>query len=177
LVLFCVVPLTAAQGLADVARKSGAKPGARVYTNADLPAVEPASAAPVQAAAEAEADDAADEKEASRDGDMDSGAAESPAPLIEAPVKAREKRSEAYWRARAQDLRERMARATADVSGMAARLDALDAAAASPAVEQERKLAAAALAKGLANLDYLRDEETRLEARARLENVPISWIR
>ena len=164
-----------AQNLADVARRSGgkaARPPARVFTNADLPPVEEVpAAAVVPVAVEPVGSEPAAET-----------VTESAAPEVEAgspteAIKPREKRPEEYWRARGRDLRDRLARATEDVSNTSSRLDALESGPASPTAEQERKVVAAALAKRLADLGYLQDEQNRLEARARAENIPVAWVR
>ncbi len=166
-----------AQSLADVARRESARRGpkgaGRVYTNADLQPTDPAPppAAPVAPAASAAAGTTAD---IAADKSQDMPAATGPA---EPPVKAREKRDEQYWRARAKDLHDRVAKANADVTATRSRLDALDAAPPSPSVIQERAVTAAALTRLQNDAQAMVDELGRFNALAAANKISADWIR
>jgi len=175
-----VASAAGAQTLADVARRAridSMASGSRTFTNADLPDVDPlVPAFALDPIGEGEVQpDSGPAAVGAAETALEVTAEDTP-PLLEAPVKAREKRPESYWRARASDVRERLARATANVNSVAGRLDVLERGPVSQVTEQERKLAAEALAKHLANLGYIRVELDRLEDRARAEGVPLSWI-
>ena len=94
-----------------------------------------------------------------------------------APIKAREKRPEQYWRTRARDLQTRLDRVVADAAVLASRLQALAAGPETPAVLQERTVTASALNRRRGDETALRAEIAAFEARAASENVPADWIR
>jgi hypothetical protein len=178
--LVCVdVTAAAAQSLGDVARREQERrrqtPLARVYTNADLLPVDPA-ATPIPAVPPPAGSDAGAASPA-----PDSAAGPDPAPLdsaqpaTEPAVKPREHRDERYWRTRAQDLRARLAKATAEVERAEAALEALEAGTSSPATSRERQVVGAAVARLRADAQARLDDVRRLEARAQVEQVPAEW--
>lgn len=169
-------PLLRAQSLADVARREkerrAAQEKARTYTNTDLP---PADTAPPPVAPPAIPSSASGTAPAGpRD---DATTAETNAAASEQPAKAREKRDESYWRARAKALHDRITKANADVAATRSRLDSLDAAPPSPENTQEHAVTAATLKRLQDNAQALLDELGRFSALTSTLKIPADWIR
>jgi hypothetical protein len=179
LVLALAPQAAGAQSLADVARleaqrRKQVKSG-RVITNADLGPADsaPAQAPPTASPAAAPAEATAVPPEA-KGGDGTAGEPDAVAP---APAKPREKRDEQYWRNRARDLRERLAKVEADVAGAESRVSDIDAQPGPAGAAAERQVMAAALARLQAEAQARREELDRFEAFARASNVPAEWTR
>ncbi len=164
-----------AQSLADVARREKARRAAqekgRTYTDTDLP---PVDAAPPPVAPPSTPSPAPGTTPASP---RDEVASTTNAAASEQPAKAREKRDEPYWRARAKALHDRIAKANADVAATRSRLDALDAAPPSPANAQERAVTAATIKRLQDNAQSLLDELGRFNALTTTLKIPADWIR
>lgn len=175
----CVAP-AAAQSLGDLARQEEARrtqvaPG-KQYGNADLLPVAPPS---VQSAASPVVSPA-DVPETDDPGGARGDAAAAPdaesAESAEPPVKAREKRDEAYWRGRAAELREAVGRIRGDLEAAEARLTAFDQAESSPSLTRERQVTANALGDLQRNLQFMLAEIAGFEKRAKANNIPPEWI-
>ena len=181
LILTCNTNVVSAQSLGDVARREAERrtqvTSGRVYTNADLVAIDspPAPLAPeagAPATATATASDDSDEGVPAPV--TEEAAADEAAPTI---VEAREKRDEQYWRARARDLRGRLARTNTDMVGTEARLGDIDAGPQTPARAREREVIAKALARLQSEVRFRLEDLTGFEALARANNVPADWTR
>ena len=174
-----------AQSLGDVARreaerrKDAARTPARTYTNDDLAAVEP-SAASVQPAQPAPA------PLASEPGDAPAEAISKPTVVEEDPVThtvnvrttepAREKRDEPYWRARAKDVRDRLAKSSADLEAAQSSLSALDSGPKTPAAARERAIVAATVQRLQSDVRSRQVEVTKMQMHAEMKKVPADWI-
>lgn len=179
LVLTLAAQVVSAQSLADVARREEERrkqvKSGRVLTNADLGPVDSAppqtprtpssTAAPAEDTATPAGASGPDEKAGAPDAESAT------------PGKPREKRDEQYWRNRARDLRERLAKANSDVVGAESRLTEMDATPASPQAARERDVMAAALAKLQAEAQARLAELTRFEAFAQAQKIPPDWTR
>jgi Arc/MetJ-type ribon-helix-helix transcriptional regulator len=177
-VTLCAAGETAAQSLADIARKEAerrqqAKNG-RLYTNTDLVPVDPAQAP--DAPPPAEAPTGPGEQALPAPEGADAAAAPPPDPdgLV---AKMREKRGEDYWRNRAQVLRTALAKTEANAAQSEIRLKELDASEQTPAVLREREITAKAAAQFQSEARARRDEIARFEAFAKSQKVPPEWIR
>jgi hypothetical protein len=165
------------QSLGDVARRESERrreaataPG-RVYTNGDLAAIDPlrepagdAAAAPVPAQEAAGAAVTAND-----------GATADPQAADKTTGVPRERRDEGYWRARARDVRERLAKASADLEATRSSLSALDSAK-TPAAARERIVVAASLRRLESDVRSRQLEEVKLRTQAELNHVPATWI-
>lgn len=172
---------TFAQSLGEVARREAERrkqPAAsRVYTNDDLPTIDPPTPVPPPPVpAVAGAPPAATVSSTSGEADAAAGGATADAPA-KAPPKAREKRDEAYWRARATDVRARLERATRDLEGTQARLTAMDSGPQTPATARERAIVAEAVGRLQSDVRFLTDEVSQLNAHASTQKIPAEWIR
>jgi hypothetical protein len=184
-ILMGFVCTTHAQSLGDVARReaerrkdAGKAPG-RTYTNGDLTAVE-RSAAPVQPAQPDPAPPALEPA------DAPAAANSGPTVMEEDPVThtvnirttapAREKRDEPYWRARAKDVRERLAKASADLDAAQSSLSALDSGPKTPATARERAIVAAAVQRLQSDVRYRQLDVTKMQMHAEMKKVPADWI-
>lgn len=172
-----------AQSLGDVARreaerrKQGAGTVARVYTNEDLSAVDVptsiqplAESAPVPAAADAAT-------RAAKNGRT--VVEEDPATEtvnIRTTTPAREKRSEAYWRVSAKELRERLVKASSDLEAAQSGLAALDAGPQTPATTRERAIVASTVQRLQTDVYYRQQDLTRLKMQAEFNKIPAEWI-
>lgn len=168
-----------AQSLADIARREAERrkevASGRVITNADLAPVDsvvapqtPSPAVPAASAADA-AKPAAESGADAKRSEQDAGSA--------TPAKPREKRDEPYWRARAQDLRQRLAKVNSDVAAAESRLVDMDAVPGSSQTAREREVTAAALARLQADARARLEELQRFEAFAQAQKIPPDWIR
>src|SRR5262245_55438738 len=125
LILLGIVSTAQPQSLGDVARREAERrkdpsrtPG-RAYTNEDLGPVEPPASTPLQPAPTNSAGPAEEPKQVTAE-----AATTGPTVMEEDPethkvnirttAPRREKRDESYWRARSKDVRDRLAKATAD---------------------------------------------------------------
>jgi hypothetical protein len=145
---------TAAQSLADVARKSGDRQepihGARTYTNADLPrdANHPRGAAAETAPPPAVAAPAT--------------ATPSPAPPAtnsenDSATAGRDRAADEYWRTQSQGLTARLDDARSRVRAFETRLDEINEEPHSPALARERTLTERSLARARRDLTTLTD--------------------
>lgn len=171
----CADASLSSQSLAAVADRESERrqraPTGRVFTNADLAPVEPATAAvsPAVLATTAPAATAASTEESK------SPAAGPDTPAAAPVVEGRQKRDERYWRAGASDLRRRLARANADAAGAESRLAEITAGAPTPDMARERRVVAEGLVRLRATARFLYEEMTRFQTRAGAENVPAEW--
>lgn len=174
------------QSLGDVARREAerrkevARTPGRVYTNEDLTAVEP-PATPLQPAQTDPAPPAQEPVDAPAEaGNM------GPTVMEEDPVThtvnirttapAREKRDEQYWRDRAKDVRERLAKASTDLTAAQSSLAALDGGPKTPAAARERAVVAATVERLQSDVRYRQLEVTKLQMHAEMKKVPADWV-
>lgn len=169
MVLSTTMPaLVQAQTLADVARAEAERrtrvtPGKR-YTDADLHYVPPPPAETTPPAPAAPSDKTPD------------GSAPATEPAVP-PVAGREKRDEAYWRARSSELLARVQDGRERVHDAEARLTELDAGPQSPMLARERQVTAAAALRHRRDLQFGLDELQRFEQRARTHSIADGWLR
>jgi hypothetical protein len=174
------------QSLGDVARreaerrKEAARAPGRSYTNDDLASVEPSATPlpPVQP-------DAALPAQGPNDATVET-ANLGPTVMEEDPVThtinvrttapAREKRDEPYWRARAKDVRDRLAKASADLDAAQSSLSALDSGPSTAATARERAVVAAAVQRLQSDVRYRQLEVTKMQMHAEMKKVPGDWI-
>jgi hypothetical protein len=175
---------THAQSLGDVARreaerrKEAAKAPGRAYTNDDLAAVEP-SAVPVQPTQPDPAPAASEPADAPAENSGPTVMEEDPVTHtvnIRTTAPAREKRDEPYWRARAKDVRERLAKASADLEAAQSGLSALDSGPKTPATARERAIVAATVQRLQSDVRYRQLEVTKMQMHAEMKKVPADWI-
>lgn len=180
LVLTTIPAAASVQSLADLARREAERRtevagSGRVYTNADLLQGEPAPAVGVPPPAiAAPATTGSTPSTTSKAADASTPPTEA---TTEEPLEGREKRDEPYWRARARDLRGRLALAENNATRTEAYLREIDAGPQTPALAREREVVAAALARQQSDLHFRREEVAQFEALARLNKVPADWIR
>jgi hypothetical protein len=192
--LFGIAWLTAgpsAQGLGEIAKRESARrqqvAAGKKYTNEDLsPALAGDPAAPMPAAtgsapaAPATGDGATP---AGADGAADGtapaeGSAEARA-LANAKM-AREKRPESYWRDKAVAVRAAMAKTNARAESFKKRLASLEEQmqnGGGSSHAQEREVTLKSLQGAQDDVKSMQGEWDRLEARAKLENIPLEWLR
>ena len=166
------------QSLGDVARreserrKDAATAPGRVYTNEDLAAIdpprEPGQAVPAPAkvtggAAAAPTPGPASTTEPQQTADTTTGS-------------ARKKHDERYWREWAKHMRERLAKARADLESARSSLSALDSGPKTPAVARERAVVAATVQRFQSDLRARQLEETELQRQAGINKIPAEWI-
>ena len=172
------VQVAYAQSVADVARRETERrrqaPAGRVYTNADLapdaasrPSPAPVAAEAIQPGAPAPGTPAADD-EAER-------LAKQPGASItaEAPTEL----DEPYWRSRAADLRERLAKVTAGIAAAEARLSQIDAAPQTPTAIREREVVATTHSRLERDAGALSEGLARFRTQAVAAGVPAAWTR
>jgi hypothetical protein len=166
-----------AQSLGDIARreserrKNAATAPGRVYTNGDLAAIDPPRETASEAApAPVPAQEAAGAAVAAND-----GATTDPQTADKTTGVPRERHDEEYWRARARDVRERLAKASADLDATRSSLSALDNAK-TPAAARERIVVAASLRRLESDVRSRQLEEVKLRTQAELKKVPATWI-
>ncbi|MET0215048.1 MAG: hypothetical protein ABW292_18695 [Vicinamibacterales bacterium] len=175
------------QSLGDVARreaerrKDASRTPGRVYTNEDLGPVEPAASTPLQPAPTAPAGTAEEPNEVTAE-------AASPGPTvmeedpethkvnIRTTAPRREKRDEPYWRSRAKDVRDRLAKATADLTAAQSSLAALDGGPKTPATARERSVVSAAVERLQSEVRYRQQDVTKMQMHAEMNKVPTAWI-
>lgn len=163
-----------ARGESDRRREAANAPG-RVYTNEDLAAIElpreePRQAVPAlppaqenDSAPAAASPGAASTTEQGQTEDTTTGS-------------TRNRRGEEYWRARAKEVRERLAKASADLESTRASLSALDNGPKTPAVARERAVVAAAVQRLQSDVRSRQLEETKLRTQAEINKIPAEWI-
>ena len=173
-----------AQSLGDVARREEARrkqvTSGRVYTNEDLGTVEtpastqppaappPTETAPAQEAARPEprrneAGFIVEEDKATGTVNMNTGP-------------GRPKRDEQYWRARARDLQERLARVHTNIAAAKTRLAELDAGAQTPQTARERQTVATRLQQLQSELPMRNQDLAQLRTLAESAKIPLEWI-
>ena len=187
LILLGIVSTAHPQSLGDVAqreaerRKEVSRTPGRVYTNGDLVAVEAPPSGPPQPA---QTDSAPPVEEPT---DVTAEAANSGSTVMEEdPVThkvnirttapRREKRDEPYWRARAKDTRDRLAKATADLAAAQSSLAALDGGPKTPAAARERSIVNAAVERLQTEVRYRQQDVTKMQMHAEMNKVPSAWI-
>jgi hypothetical protein len=175
-----------AQSLGDVARreaerrKDASRTPGRVYTNENLAPVEPPGA-PLQPAATDPAATAEEPTEVAAE-----AASTGPTVMEEDPethkvnirttAPRREKRDEQYWRGRAKDMRDRLAKATADLTAAQSSLAALDSGPKTPASARERSVVSAAVERLQSEVRYRQQDVTKMQMHAEMNKVPSAWI-
>ncbi|MGH9257010.1 MAG: hypothetical protein ACRD3C_20820 [Vicinamibacterales bacterium] len=180
-------PAAQPQSLGDVARreterrKEATRTPGRIYTNEDLGAVDPPStpAQPVQT----DQAPAAEEPTETVTAAAPTGPtvleedAETHKLNVRTTAPAREKRDEQYWRARAKDVREQLAKVSADLTAAQASLAALDGGPKTPAATRERQVVAALVERLQSEVRYRQLDVTKLQMHAESDKVPADWIR
>jgi len=175
------------QSLGEVARreadrrKDASRTPGRVYTNEDLGPVEPPASTPLQPAPTDSAGPAEEPKEVTAE-----AASTGPTVMEEDPethkvnirttAPPREKRDEQYWRARAKDMRDRLAKATADLTAAQSSLAALDSGPKTPATARERSVVSAAVERLQSEVRYRQQDVTKMQMHAEMNKVPSAWI-
>jgi hypothetical protein len=176
LVLTAVLPATAAtaQSLEEVARRESDRrtraSSGRVYTNADLSAVDPPSPAPKLPAAEA----------------LPSPATAEPGPIVETDTATianfqsangpSEKKDRDYWHATAATLRERLTRTKAEAVTQRSQLVALSEGPRTPTALRARDVISKTLTRLQREAASQELELTRFLTSAQLANVPEEWF-
>ena len=169
------------QSLGDVARRESDRrreaanaPG-RIYTNQDLAAIEPPTEGPRQAVPALPPA----QETASEPAEAGPGAASTveQQPTTE-PTKplTRESGDEGYWRARAKEVRERLAKASADLESTQSSLSALDNGPKTPAAARERTVVAAAVQRLQSDVRSRQLEQANLRAQADVNKIPAAWV-
>lgn len=95
---------------------------------------------------------------------------------IRTTAPAREKRDEQYWRDRAKDVRERLAKASTDLTAAQSSLAALDGGPKTPAAARERAVVAATVERLQSDVRYRQLEVTKLQMHAEMKKVPADWV-
>ena len=179
--LWVHVQVASAQSLAEVARREAERrtpvAAGREYTNADL-APDVAAAAlpaplPVEPAAGPGASTPSTPAAPAAPGE-EAEPADNPG-VESIIVEAQEKRDEQYWRARAKDLRRRLAKTTDGIATEQARLSQIGAAPQTPTTVREREVIAATLSRLQRDAGSLREEFTRFITQAAAAAVPAAW--
>jgi hypothetical protein len=176
-----------AQSLGDVARreaerrKDASRAPGRVYTNEDLRSIEPPAStpqqpAPTDLAATAEQPIEATAEAASIGLTVTEEDPETHKVNIRTTAPRREKRDEQYWRARAKDLRDRLAKATADLTAAQSSLAALDGGPKTPATARERSVVSAAVERLQSEVRYRQQDVTKMQMHAEMNKVLAAWI-
>ena len=176
-----------AQSLGEVARreaerrKDASRTPGRVYTNEDVGLAEPAASTPLQPAPTDSAGPAEEPKEVTAE-----TASTGPTVMEEDPethkvnirttAPRREKRDEPYWRGRAKDVRDRLAKATADLTAAQSSLAALDGGPKTPATARERSVVSAAVERFQSEVRYRQQDVTKMQMHAEMNKVPAAWI-
>lgn len=176
-------PPALSQSLSDVARRETERrkavaSTAKVITNDDLRAVAPAEMPSSQTPAEmAAAPEPAEPTPAPKGPTVTEEDPVTGKVNVKTTAPAREKRDEPYWRARAAEVREKLAKTAADLQAAQANLAALDAAPQTPAIVRERQVAAALAERLQSEVRYRQLDVTKLQMHAEMSKVPPEWIR
>jgi hypothetical protein len=171
LVMIGLTTEASAQGLAGVAKKEAERrkktEAGKIYTNDDFPeARKPAPAAPAPIVTLAVKPEPPPPPALA-----DMPDANNPPP--------QDRRDEAYWRARATEIRGRMEEIdvlSRTLKGRVADLTAQRERADNPSTGREQEVTLRALAKAQKDAQSMRGEWDRFEARARSMKVPSAWI-
>lgn len=175
------------QSLGDVARreaerrKEASRTPGRVYTNEDLSAGEPPIAAPSQPAQNDPAPSTQEPADLTAE-DANQGPTvmeedpETHKVNIRTTAPRREKRDEQYWRGRAKDVRDRLAKATADLTAAQSSLAVLDSGPKTPASARERSVVSAAVERLQSEVRYRQQDVTKMQMHAEMNKVPSAWI-
>jgi hypothetical protein len=175
------------QSLGDVARreaerrKDASRTPGRVYTNEDLGPIEPPASTPPQPAptdpvATPEEPSKATTEAASTGPTVTEEDPETHKVNVRTTAPPREKRDEQYWRARAKDVRDRLAKATADLTAARSSLAALDGGPKTPATARERSVVSAAVERLQSEVRYRQQDVTKMQMHAEMNKVPAAWI-
>jgi len=185
-VMLGIVSTAHPQSLGDVARreaerrKDASRTPGRAYTNEDLGAIEPPATtpqpAPVDPAPAAEESIEATAEAANPGPTVMEEDPETHKVNIRTTAPRREKRDEQYWRARAKDVRDRLAKATADLAAAQSSLSALDGGPKTPAAARERSVVSAAVERLQSELRYRQQDVTKMQMHAEMNKVPAAWI-
>ena len=185
-VMLGIVSTAHPQSLGDVARreaerrKDASRTPGRAYTNEDLGAIEPPATtpqpAPVDPAPAAEKSIEATAEAANTGPTVMEEDPETHKVNIRTTAPRREKRDEQYWRARAKDVRDRLAKATADLAAAQSSLSALDGGPKTPAAARERSVVSAAVERLQSELRYRQQDVTKMQMHAEMNKVPAAWI-
>jgi len=81
-----------------------------------------------------------------------------------------------YWRGRAKDVRDRLAKATADLTAAQSSLAALDGRPKTPAAARERSVVSAAVERLQSEVRYRQQDVTKMQMHAEMNKVPAAWI-
>ena len=176
-----------AQSLGDVARreaerrKDASRTPGRVYTNEDVGLAAPAASTPLPPAPTDSTGPAEEPKEVTAE-----TASTGPTVMEEDPethkvnirttAPRREKRDEPYWRGRAKDVRDRLAKATADLTAAQSSLAALDGGPKTPATARERSVVSDAVERFQSEVRYRQQDVTKMQMHAEMNKVPAAWI-
>jgi hypothetical protein len=187
LILLGIASTAQPQSLGDVARreaerrKDASRTPGRVYTNENLGPVEPPASTPLQPAPADSAGPPEEPKEVTAE-----AASTGPTVMEEDPethkvnirttAPRREKRDEPYWRGRARDVRDRLAKATADLTAAQSSLAALDSGPKTPAAARERSVVSAAVERLQSEVRYRQQDVTKMQMHAEMNKVPSAWI-
>src|SRR5688500_13687003 len=87
----------------------------------------------------------------------------------------RERREEGYWRARAKELRARLAKASADLESTQSSLSALDNGPNAPAAARQRAVVAAAMQRLQSDVRSRQLEEAN-RTQAEINKIPAAWF-
>lgn len=170
------------QSLGDVARRESdgrrevaAAPG-RVYTNQDLAAIEPPTEGPHQAVPARPPAQGTATAPAAEAG-PEAASTPEPQPTTEPHTQlTREKREEGYWRARAKEVRARLAKDSADLESTQSSLSALDNGPRTPAAARERAVVAAAMQRLQSDVRSRQLEEANLRTQTEIKKIPAAWL-
>ena len=184
--LLGIVSTAHPQSLGDVARreaerrKDASRTPGRVYTNGDLGPVEPPASTPLQPPPTDSAGPAEEPKEVRAEAGTGPTVMEEDPETHKVNIRTtappREKRDEQYWRARAKDMRDRLAKATADLTAAQSSLAALDSGPKTPATARERSVVSAAVERLQSEVRYRQQDVTKMQMHAEMNKVPSAWI-
>ena len=177
-------PDAQSQSLGEVARQESERrrstASTRVYTNEDLSAAPTTSASPAPAPAPVAPPPATEPSDAGQTPKGPTVMEEDPVTHkvnIKTTAPAREKRDEQYWRARSGEVREKLAKASADLEAAQSNLAALDRAPKTGATAREREVVASLVQRLQSEVSYRQQDVAKLQTHAEMNKVPPEWIR
>ena len=178
----CVCTPVHSQSLGEVARqeserRKGAAP-AKVYTNEDLSAAVAAGLPQGPPSAPAEVtptEPSSTSKQSGRTVTEEDPVTHKVNVRTTAPP--REDRDEQYWRVRFGEVRDKLARTTADLDAAQTNLAALDRAPKTPAIARERDIVATLVQRLQSEIRYRQLDVTKLQMYAEMNKVPAEWMR
>lgn len=177
-------PDAQSQSLGEVARQESERrkstASVRVYTNEDLSAVPTTVASPAPAPAQVAAPPATEPSDAAPTPTGPTVTEEDPVThkiAVRTTAPAREKRDEQYWRGRSGEVREKLAKATADLEAAQTNLAALDRAPKTGASAREREVVAGLVQRLQSEVSYRQQDVAKLQTHAEMNKVPPEWIR